>query len=179
MDNVVKELLKKLKALAERGVGGEKINAEMLLSKLMQKHNISENDIADDIQYRVPLIFKSEIEKRLGLQILCKVCNTSTIVTETRKYSKGKFFVLLTASERLQYEFEFDFYSRAFRDDLDALFLAFVHKNNIFSQVEIARAGSEEAPRNVDDSTRKAFQMMGALDRHELRKQLNGGSSDD
>ena len=42
------ELLKRLervKALAERGVGGEKENAEALLKRLMEKYEISDEDI--------------------------------------------------------------------------------------------------------------------------------------
>lgn len=36
------EVLQKLKALAERGVGGEKANAQALLDKLMAKYDIKE-----------------------------------------------------------------------------------------------------------------------------------------
>ena len=37
--------LERVKALAERGVGGEKENAEALLNRLMAKYGISEEDI--------------------------------------------------------------------------------------------------------------------------------------
>lgn len=36
------EFLKKIKTLAERGVGGEKSGAEKILSKLLKKYNLSE-----------------------------------------------------------------------------------------------------------------------------------------
>lgn len=39
--------LERVKALAERGVGGEKENAEALLNRLMAKYGISEEDIED------------------------------------------------------------------------------------------------------------------------------------
>jgi len=39
------ERLKKLKALAERGIGGEKENAGQLLEKLCIKYGISQDDI--------------------------------------------------------------------------------------------------------------------------------------
>lgn len=39
--------LERVKALAERGVGGEKENAEALLNRLMAKYSISEEDIED------------------------------------------------------------------------------------------------------------------------------------
>lgn len=36
------EILRKLKALADRGVGGEKVNAEELLKKMMAKYGVTE-----------------------------------------------------------------------------------------------------------------------------------------
>ena len=39
--------LERVKALAERGVGGEKENAEALLNRLMAKYGISEEDIEE------------------------------------------------------------------------------------------------------------------------------------
>lgn len=36
------ELLKKIKALADNGTGGEKVNATKMLAVLMKKYNISE-----------------------------------------------------------------------------------------------------------------------------------------
>ena len=39
------ELAKKLKALADKGIGGEKSNAEAMLNNLMKKHNITIEEI--------------------------------------------------------------------------------------------------------------------------------------
>lgn len=41
------ELAKKLKELADRGTGGEKVNAEQQLTRLMEKHGITLEDIED------------------------------------------------------------------------------------------------------------------------------------
>ena len=40
-------LLKKIKALAERGVGGERENAEALLARLMEKYDVSEEELSE------------------------------------------------------------------------------------------------------------------------------------
>ena len=48
MDDKKKQLLNKLKALAERGVGGEKETAQRKLQELMEKYEIDENDLSDD-----------------------------------------------------------------------------------------------------------------------------------
>ena len=43
------ELLQKIKALAEKGQGGEKINAQKILAQLMEKYNISETELSDEV----------------------------------------------------------------------------------------------------------------------------------
>ena len=47
------EMIKKVKALANRGVGGEKEDAAKLLEKLMKKYGIEEADISEDIVFRI------------------------------------------------------------------------------------------------------------------------------
>ena len=42
------ELLRKVKALAERGVGGEAKNAEEMLARLMEKYGISEDELGGE-----------------------------------------------------------------------------------------------------------------------------------
>ena len=64
------EILKKLKALADRGIGGEKENAELLLKKYMKKYNISEKELNKDEEKEVYINLKNEIELRLASQIL-------------------------------------------------------------------------------------------------------------
>jgi hypothetical protein len=44
--NKIIELAKKLKALSTQGFGGEKINAEKMLQKIMVKHNLTIEDVA-------------------------------------------------------------------------------------------------------------------------------------
>ena len=41
------ETAKKIKALAERGIGGEMGNAKVMLAEYMKKHNISESELED------------------------------------------------------------------------------------------------------------------------------------
>ena len=48
MTDKQRELLKKLQALAERGVGGEKETAERKLKQLIEKYGIEEAELSDD-----------------------------------------------------------------------------------------------------------------------------------
>lgn len=69
MDNKKKQLLNKLKALAERGVGGEKETAQRKLQELMEKYEIDENDLSDDKKEKYQFKYKNEFEKKLIKQI--------------------------------------------------------------------------------------------------------------
>ena len=48
MTDKERELLIKIKALAEHGVGGEKINAQKMLEKLMKKLDITTEDLENN-----------------------------------------------------------------------------------------------------------------------------------
>ena len=65
MDDKKKQLLNKLKALAERGVGGEKETAQRKLQELMEKYEIDENDLSDDKKEKYQFKYKNEFEKKL------------------------------------------------------------------------------------------------------------------
>lgn len=56
---------KKLKALADRGIGGEKLNAKAQLDKLMKEHNLSDTDVDTETEtYEVTAGWHIQTEKR-------------------------------------------------------------------------------------------------------------------
>ena len=46
-------LLKKVRALAEHGVGGEAENAEKLLARMMKKYGISEEELDEETRLHI------------------------------------------------------------------------------------------------------------------------------
>lgn len=64
--------LERVKALAERGVGGEKENAEALLNRLMAKYGISEEDIEDTAERDYFIRYHNFWERKLIVQIAYK-----------------------------------------------------------------------------------------------------------
>ena len=60
MDDKKKQLLNKLKALAERGVGGEKETAQRKLKKLMKKYDVEEADLSDEKKENFEFKYKNK-----------------------------------------------------------------------------------------------------------------------
>lgn len=71
MDRII-ELAKKLKALSERGEGGEKLNADRMLRDLMEKHGISLSDIEDESTEMRLFHFKAK-QHKIFIQVAAMV----------------------------------------------------------------------------------------------------------
>lgn len=103
--------LKKLKALAERGVGGERESALKLYHKLLEKYQIDEGEILEE---RVTLHwfgYKTELEEDLLKQIFYKVTGSTSYHHYTGNYSRRKKRGCnCTEIEAVEIKMLFDFY---------------------------------------------------------------------
>ena len=66
-------LLKKVRALAEYGVGGEAENAEKLLARMMKKYGISEAELDEETRVRHDFTYHGGEEKKILRQVVYKV----------------------------------------------------------------------------------------------------------
>lgn len=71
------ELLKKIKALADRGVDGERESAQTLLARLMEQYGISETDLEEERRETAWFRYSQETERRLLNQIIYMVTGRS------------------------------------------------------------------------------------------------------
>ena len=130
--NNIQEKLKKIKALAERGVDGEKEQAQVLYDKLLAKYEISPETIDNTEEIKM-IWFKyhGELEKKLLAQVFYKVTGSLEywVKTDKRKHLLGVYCTEFEVDEILFY---FRFYNEHFKNELDIFISAFMNKNNIF-----------------------------------------------
>lgn len=143
------ERLKKLKALAERGIGGEKENAAALLEKLCEKYQISQDEIesSDEIKLRWFRYTRGERFEKLLFQCMYKTLGKGH-TKYTRRAAKGgrtsEIGVRCTIVQGIEIELDYSFYSDALESEIDRLFEMFIQKNEIFpSDVEESTGGKE------------------------------------
>lgn len=136
MDDKKKQLLNKLKALAERGVGGEKETAQRKLQELMEKYEIDENDLSDDKKEKYQFKYKNEFEKKLIKQIAYRTFKkewSERMYTYSR--GRGKRSIILiecTKAEEIQLRIEYEFYKDLWKEEAEFLFNVFIQKHRIF-----------------------------------------------
>lgn len=170
------ELAKKIKELAEKGIGGEKINTEKMLNDLLKKHNISIEEIEGekllDFYFTIndehifSLLF--QIIKGVNLNIRCFGEIPKSKVRALKL--KGNYLIECTASEFVEIESKFDFYHRIYKSELDTFLKAFIHANDL----EI-----DNPNREVKELTQEEFkelyrirEMASKIKKGEFHKQL-------
>lgn len=136
MDDKKKQLLNKLKALAERGVGGEKETAQRKLQELMEKYEIDENDLSDDKKEKYQFKYKNEFEKKLIKQIAYRTFKKEWS-ERMYTYSKGRekksiMLIECTKAEEIQLKIEYEFYKDLWKEEAEFLFNVFIQKHRIF-----------------------------------------------
>ena len=80
------ELMKKLMALAERGVGGEKETTKRKLAQLMDKYGVSDADLSDEALEDHEYKYRDQNEKKLLRQIFYKINHERDVLI----YRRGK-----------------------------------------------------------------------------------------
>lgn len=165
------ELLKKIKAvaaLAERGVGGEKENAETTLRCLMEKYGILEDELDEDTRKRHDFEYHGKEQKMLLVQIVYKVTGGNAynlVYTETGRKVKTKLGADCTPAEKVEIEYLFDFYKNLWEREKAAFLSAFIQKHKIFA----IREDIEPKEMPLEDLIKMQALMNGMSDESPLR----------
>lgn len=168
--------IKRVQALAERGVAGERESAAATLDRLMKQYGISEAEIEEDRREIAWFRFKTPLERRLLGQVIYAVTGRSaygcvgTYTNRTRK----QLGIECTAAERLEIELSFEFFKAAMEEELERFIRAFVNKNEIFPAVDKEEVAG--APPLSREEAIKLSMMMNGMDTHTRRAALESGA---
>lgn len=153
MDEKTIERIKKLQALAERGVGGEKTTAETMLNKMLEKHGIQSLDELETEECEYTLFsYKGKHEIKLLKQCIYKVLTAAGDKTCYKsKGTRQKIGIYCTKAQKIEIELEFEFYKRVFYEELTTFMNAFIQAQCIFPP---------DAPKgNIDEMDEKDMKM--------------------
>lgn len=134
MTEKTKQLIKKLQALAERGVGGEKETAERKLQQLLEKNGIySLDELEEDKAEYFLFGYNGKHEIKLLKQCMYKVLGAK----EKKEYYKTrgkrqKIGIYCTMAQKIEIELEFEFYRNVFYEELPSFTAAFIQAQGIF-----------------------------------------------
>lgn len=169
------ELAKKLKALADKGIGGEKINAEKMLTDLLKKHNLTIEEIEGEKQEDYFFTI-SENDWKLWYQIVKKVNYEIKVYgpfpdnVQKQHGLNGNYMISCSASNYIEIEAKNDFYQRLFNEELDFFSSAFIQANDL----EVDRPGKEAPELSREDYNQliRVRDMADKIKKGEFLRQL-------
>ena len=162
-------LANKLYELTQRGVGGEKENAVTQLNKLMEKYNITLNDLNEETTNF--FTFKWDWSLYISKKLLCQII--FMVVPEEHKYKTDKKYtvgVYCTHEQRLEIIALYNFYLDAFKNDLKIFYRAFLNQNDLYPADE--KYCNENPTEEELKLYKSAILMAQGLNKHQYLKQL-------
>lgn len=162
------DLLKKVKALAERGVGGEATNAAAILERMMKKYGITEAELGEETRERYDFEYHGIEQKKLLRQTVYKVTGGyayDLVYTASGRKVKTKLGADCTPAEKVEIEYLFDFYKNLWEREKEAFLGAFIQKHRIFTIREDIKP--EELP--LEELIKMQKLMGGMSDESPLR----------
>lgn len=169
------EKIRRVQALAERGVDGEKESAAALLERLMKQYGIDEAEIAEERRETEWFRFRTPLEEMLLNQVIYSIMGDCVTYCRTNGKCKRKHKVVgvdCTPAERLEIEISFEFFNAALQEEEKRFFRAFVQKNNIYPPQEKTTAEGAELEK---EEILKLAAMMDGMDVHTRRKMIESG----
>lgn len=153
----IKAKLAKIKALAERGVGGEKETAMHMYEELKARYEIEDEEITLDEVTLHWFSYKNDLEEDLLTQIFFMVTGSASYHRYTGSYSRRKKRGCdCTEVEAAEITLYFNFYKEELKRELEAFLVAFRCGNDLYPD-ETARCYKEndvEAPERTDEEKR-------------------------
>lgn len=160
--------LKKLKALTERGVGGESINAEELLNRIAKENGIDLNAL-DDVNRKkrytkCPRGWKQHLMKQVFFKFVPDVEIWST-------YGKKGFVIECSEADYISTLAKYEIFADDYRRRVNAFIHACIEANNLFGDPDpdyIPKPMTEEQRRKA----RLIIEMSGGISPCSVNPQL-------
>ena len=126
---IILELVRKVKRLADKGVGGESDAAKIKLQKLYKKYNLSDDDFVElQESYNRYFIIRHSYDKKLLSNLICMVLETPTFNCGE---SNNTMRVKLTDEQYNNIDHAYEYYQKMFDDYSKYLMQAIISRNAI------------------------------------------------
>jgi len=161
-----KELLSKIKNLADFGEGNESESAQQFLDRLLKKYEITEDELESSDETCIEFFkYSTELEYRILMQVIYKVIESKEIYKEKRRKALGAYCTIV---QEIEIKENYDFYKKVIKDDFEIFFSAFCQKNKIFPEIK-----SEESSKSLSlEEILRIKSMMKGMSEESLIKSI-------
>lgn len=174
MKETIKDKLRKIMNLAERGSAGERETAAVLLQGLLEKDNITIEDLADEEEYWHWFeTGRDKYRKRLLTQLFAVLGNRTDF---SYKESRTMMGFLCTNTFAIELQRQFDFFSvqmkKEFERQRDIFYSAFIRSNSLYAADGAVSSGRELSKEEIE-RLQAVISMSRTIKRTPYLKQLS------
>jgi hypothetical protein len=155
------ERLKKIQALAESGIAGERENAQRMLAELQAKYGITLEQLASAEKRFYTFKHRTKLEARLLIQILLSICRTRKI---RHIVHASKTEVELTAAQAVDIQDAYHHYRKELNTAVNDLFAALCCKHKLLLAEK--EEDKESTPEDIAQAKRVYDLMLGMNTNH-------------
>ena len=167
------ELLKKIKRLSEDGVAGERVNAEALLHKLMDKYAITIEDLEDDCYFEMQVKKPAKgLQEKLFWQLFHKLYPKDKEKINTYNTHGKKWIFSVPLSFKIEFMEFYNFYWKTLNEDIDIFYYAFLAKNKLLCNPNPDNPNDQTVDYEEEQRIRKALLISQHLDRRTPAKKI-------
>lgn len=164
----LRERPRKIRALAERGMGGERVNAQRALDALLRQNGLTDADldsIDEEQKELVWFVYRDSSERDLLIQTVAMVTDVSQPSAYTKTFVKTRHLAFfLSKSESLQVSYAYGMFRKAWATAREELFTAFVWRSEIFAPSERDADSDEDAANAKPLDRARARRILGFMD---------------
>ena len=164
----VKDLINKLRELADRGVDGERENAKRMLSKMVEKYQLTDQELEEDERDWRELTTKGDQD--MFFVIVQNVIHKWDNRYRQRK-GEQKIWIYCTKAEQLEIEFKASILIRAYKEQKKILRQAFMMKNKLWANTGVIRDWDELTPEEKEEY-RKTILMATGMEKVQIHKAI-------
>lgn len=169
----IKDKVKKLIALSQRGEGGEAANAEKLVSDLCKRYNIDTDSLVEDsVCERYFNVGRGKEIRRIFVQCYAKVMDAEKIT-----YYEGgsRIVVSLPTSKFLELSAFWEWHKSNFKAELKRIRMmaidAYIYKHRLWNE-SLTSQPEREISEEEAERVRNMLKLASVLDDKEYRKML-------
>lgn len=167
--NKILELAKKLKALADRGVGGEATNAQMFLKRIIDKYQLNPS-LFETEKKKEHTFTVTRITNAIFVQICVMVAGSDTKVWNYKRFPTLKYLEC-TEFEALEIASMYEFYKKDFEQQLELFKNAYIQTNKLFPK-DVETTDIHELNDEEREKVMKELRMAGGISKANYRKEL-------
>lgn len=157
------EKLRKIKELAEKGVGGERTNAQAILKRLLTKYGLEYDEIfsPEPERHWVEFWFRDNWHREILYG--CYAAVTGLRRFPIQKYGNHRTLLQVTAWEELELRNMFDYHKKLWTKQLHDVLLAFVVKHHLYSSAPCEDEETDNSEPIDPDKIRRVTTIMDGM----------------